>query len=209
MIVWNGIALIEDDTHFTPWVKAAGRLDHDTAMLARELPHVKGTVLDIGANIGTHTVFYAKHAQRVIAFEPLGEAWDCLFYNTSHLPNVELYLAAAGREPKWVGLQTDTKNYGASYTVTDGDDAWVTTIDSLLLDACDYIKIDAEGDEIDVLMGAKQTIRQFKPAMCIEVNKSALSRKGLTADDLLACIRGFGYKIHGFDDSICCDVICV
>lgn len=207
MEIWNGIALIKDDTHFTPWVKEAGRLDHHQALLARALPHLHGTVVEVGANIGTHTVFYAKHADRVIAFEPLADAFQCLHYNTAGL-NVELILAAAGKDFGSATMVTPEKNYGASFTILDGGCVPVAPIDSLELDACDFLKIDAEGDEIDVLIGAEKTIERFRPTMLIEINRSTLERKGLTAEFLLSVIRSFGYEIEGNDNSICCDVIC-
>lgn len=207
MVIWNGIALIEDDTHFTPWVKEAGRLDHHQALLARALPHLRGTVVEVGANIGTHTVFYARHAERVIAFEPLPAAFECLRYNTDGLGNVRLYRSAAGKDFGSASMFTPELNYGASFT-TDGADVLVIPIDSLELDACDFIKIDAEGDEVDVLIGAEKTIERFRPAMLIEINRSTLERKGLTAEFLLSVIKSFGYEIEGFDGSVCCDVIC-
>lgn len=208
MIIWNDIALIEDDSHFTKWVKQYGRLDWHQGLMNRVLPYVRGTVLDIGANIGTHTVAYAKHAHRVLAFEPLPIAFDCLRYNTRNLSSVSLFACAVGIDGTTVSMETPEKNYGASYTV-DGLDTRVISIDSLGLHACNFIKLDAEGDEIDILIGAQKTIERFQPVMLIECNRSTLERKGLTSDDLLDCIRKLGYAIEDYKDEICCDIVCV
>lgn len=207
VIIWNDIALIADDTHFTKWVQESGRLDHHQSLLARALPHVRGTVLDIGANIGTHTVAYAKHAERVLAFEPLPEAFECLEHNVRSLENVELYQCAVGRNGGTTGICTPEKNYGASFTIGAGD-IEVISIDSLELPACNFIKLDAEGDEIEILVGAQKTIERFQPTMLIECNRSTLHRKGLTSDELLDCIEQLGYRIEGYNNEICCDIFC-
>jgi hypothetical protein len=44
----------------------------------------------------------------------------------------------------------------------------VLSIDQLGLDNCDLIHLDIEGGEYDALMGAEQTIKQFRPLICLE-----------------------------------------
>jgi FkbM family methyltransferase len=44
----------------------------------------------------------------------------------------------------------------------------VLTIDSMNLQGCDYVKIDVEGAENLVLMGARETLREYKPTICFE-----------------------------------------
>ena len=48
----------------------------------------------------------------------------------------------------------------------------VNTIDNLHLSKLDFIKIDVEGDELNVLIGANTTINKFKPTMYIEINST-------------------------------------
>lgn len=208
MIIWNDIALIEDDSHFTVWVKEAGRLDHHRSILERSLPYLNGVVVDVGANIGTHTFFYAQHASKVIAIEPLPAAMECLRHNLRNFDNVELIHAAAGASVGTVDLYTPEKNYGASFTVV-GSSTPVVTIDSLGLPACSYMKLDAEGDEIAILRGAEVTIARCRPVLCVECNPCTLSRKGLKHTELLDCIRAFGYEIRDYDESGYCDILCV
>ena len=77
----------------------------------------------------------------------------------------------------------------------------------------DFLKIDTEGFEIDVLQGAKQTIEKFKPVMFIEVNEHTLKAKGYTKNDLLQTIHDLGYTYRnvyeeqGLDDEQF-DVLC-
>jgi FkbM family methyltransferase len=209
MILWNNIALIEDDRYFTRWVKETGRLDHHQGFLRAILPHLRGTVLDVGANIGTHTHFYLSHADYVHAFEPSPEAFECLAHNC---PGAILHNVAVGSAPGHVSMGVaEHGNYGANYTVPSSSPAIpVITIDSLNLPACDFIKIDVEGDEIEVLLGATATITKYRPVLCIECNEHTLIRKGLTGNDLVAHLNLLGYT-HSIrkPEDISCDLICL
>jgi hypothetical protein len=46
----------------------------------------------------------------------------------------------------------------------------VLRIDDLLLESCDLIHLDIEGFEGVALQGAKETIKKFKPIICLEIN---------------------------------------
>jgi len=204
--LWNGIALIKNDAYFTKWVKETGKLDHHTGFLEALRPYIHGTVLDIGANIGTHTCFYVKYANRVLAFEPNHIAFECLQHN---VPQAELFNVAVSDHKGYINIFPQGDNYGAAYTVP-GYDIDTITIDSLNLDSCDFIKIDVEGDEIAVLHGAKQTILKYKPVMCIECNEHTLIRKGLTGNDLVRVIEELNYTTSvRKPEDISCDLICL
>lgn len=206
---WKDIALIADDAYFTKWVKETGRLDHHQGFLKVLQPYIKGTVLDIGANIGTHTIFYAKHATQVLAFEPNKIAFDCLSYNLRNHPNCKLYNNAVANHTGKIDIIPQGDNYGAVYTVP-GTSVSCLSIDSLELESCDYMKIDVEGDEVAVLLGATETIHKYRPVMCIECNEHTLIRKGMTGDYLEKCIHNLGYttSIRKPQD-ISTDLICI
>jgi hypothetical protein len=88
------------------------------------------------------------------------------------------------------------------------------------IDRLDFIKVDTEGAEINVLTGAADTIRRFRPGMFIEVNPEALARYGHRPEELRETIRELGYLPHRatrtglqrFDDfasvSTYCNVFC-
>lgn len=209
MEIWNNIAIIPDDAYFTKWVKEVGRLDHHTGFLRILKQYLKGTVLDIGANIGTHTVFYAEHADKVLAFEPNQPAFECLQYNTKNLDNVECKQVAVSNHYGHIDIIAQGDNYGAAYTVP-GTTIPTITIDSLELGACDFIKLDVEGDELAALLGAKETIARFKPVMCIECNEHTLIRRGIDGNFLIQYIQKLGYTTSTRKpEDISCDLICV
>ena len=209
MYLWNNIALIEDDSHFTKWVQEKGRLDHHQGFLKTLKPYLHGTVLDIGANIGTHTIYYANHASRVFAFEPNPIAFECLQYNLRQYLNTTLYPNAVSNHIAKIDIVSCGANYGAAYTLP-GNTIPTITIDSLELSECNFIKIDVEGDELAVLLGAEQTVRKYKPVMCIECNEHTLIRKGMNGSHLIKHIQSLGYKTspHNPND-ISTDLICL
>lgn len=206
---WNQIALIADDRYFTKWVKESGKLCHHDGFLNYLEPYLHGVILDIGANIGTHTHFYAQRGT-VYAFEPNWEAYECLCHNLKGFPNTHLLNVAVGNQTGTVHMSDlEDGNYGAMFTLPGGVTE-VITIDSLHLHQCNFIKVDVEGDEVAVLEGAKQTILTHRPVMCIESNPHTLARKGLTPNDLIATIHNLGYTCkQRVPPDISADLLCL
>lgn len=120
-----------------------------------------------------------------------------------------LHNVAAGREPGTISMSPPGGgNYGAVFT-QPGDSIPVITIDSLCLPEVNYMKIDVEGDELDVLAGAMNTIYRCKPVICIESNPSTLCRKNLTPKDLVQAIHSLGYTCkQRVPEDIACDLLC-
>lgn len=125
-------------------------------------------VVDGGACEG----FYAldcltKGAKRVLAFEPMEGARACL--RRSFDERVDVYQALGsynGVVPFHVhdagsSVRGKMDNIGGSTT------ADMITLDSLALPRVDIIKMDIEGSEFDALVGARETIGQFKPKLLI------------------------------------------
>ena len=64
------------------------------------------------------------------------------------------------------------------------------TIDSLDLPGCDFLKIDVEGMELQVLQGAEETIRKYQPVIYAEADRE--DKK----DALFAYLRSHGYRLY-------------
>lgn len=193
------IATIEGDTHISRWALEAGRLDHDQNTLPKLVPYLpKGcVVVDAGAFIGDHTVFYAQHASKVYAFEPNPEAFECLTFNAQGM-RVKSYNAGLGSETGKAAIARDA-NAGASH-LCEGDAVSIMTLDSLNLAVLHFMKLDIEGYEVQALEGAGETIERCRPVMLIEVNEGALNRQGTTPDDLfdLLDLHQYRYRnLHG------------
>lgn len=153
--------------------------------------------IDAGAHIGCYSASlatYVGETGRVLSFEPNKELFECLKHNC---PNGHLHNCALGSQKCRKALQRVGQNRGA-FWLTNADDGTadieVVTIDDLNLEKLDFIKIDVEGMEPEVLQGGMNTIGKFKPAMFIEINHGALSRHGFTFSDIVDPLHKMGYK---------------
>lgn len=145
-------------------------------------------ILDIGGHIGSHTVLYSKLIPncKIYTFEPQRVLFGILTKNleANHITNVTQFNNAVGDANRDCTMSNyiheqnckvsydenvnKGMNYGGLPLGLEGESVKMITVDSLNLDACHYIKIDVEGAEPLVLMGAINTIRKYKPVIFFE-----------------------------------------
>ena len=148
----------------------------------------RDTVLDIGAFIGTHTLAFAKRVNgggEVYAFEPQPLFFEVLKKNVAQngMANVKLFNSAVSEGVSQAQIPEldirDASNFAGTSILdavcTTSDDHKhytidVMTVDQLAIDRCDLIKIDAENMELNVLRGARQTLRAKRPVVFAECN---------------------------------------
>ncbi len=158
------------------------------------------TVLDIGANIGTHAVPFAGAIGRsgtMWAFEPQGLVYQMLCGNVALncLTNVQCLRKAVGRTNGIVRIPLlsplTPENFAAlpAEGHLRGEEVDLITIDALELESCHLIKIDVEGMETDVIRGARGTIAAYRPVLFVENN--TIEKASLT----IAAILDAGYRI--------------
>lgn len=141
-----------------------------------------GRILDVGANIGNHSVFYAVEcgAELVIAIEPTRRAARAFreTITVNALTNVELHdRVAAGAGSGWAILdqiEAIHHNLGATSAhvtsePTPGAVPVLTADDILDGRLVDFVKIDVEGAEMQVLTGLQRTIETYRPAVAVEI----------------------------------------
>lgn len=146
--------------------------------------NLAGVYIDVGANIGNHTVFFSKHCRstRVIAVEPNPAALELLAQNCKQLDRVTIAPFAAGAQQKTVRVgPTAATNLGSSRIGKAGVAASMDTLDRIAGDpVAAVIKIDTEGYEIEVLRGARRLLKS-RPLLAIEcstpVSLEAVSRE--------------------------------
>ena len=160
--------------------------------LLKNLVKPNSWFIDIGANIGTHTIPLSFECQRVLAFEPDIENYTLLGKNVSGLctekNNVTLTHLAIGSESKKVDTEFD---YGKT-TIKDGDTVMMAPLDMLNLPQIDVVKIDVEGKELDVLVGMRTTLTTFKPDLLIEMQNTE------TYADTFDFLQSVNYKMYWF-----------
>jgi len=193
----NGIAYLEDDTGHSLFVTEKGTLDYDVYVMPYISKYVKESdiVIDAGAFIGGYTEHFRKLVGidgLVIAVEPNLETFKCLEHNMLEHGNVYCHHAALSDRVGRVSL-IDSKNKTQVYSV-QGDDVECTTIDAFGISRCNFIKIDVEGFEPEVLMGARQTIQRCRPLMVIEINDRTLLRRSLTRKVIFDLLDIYDYR---------------
>ncbi|HUY35433.1 MAG TPA: FkbM family methyltransferase [Pirellulales bacterium] len=174
------------DAHIGRSLDLYGEFSESAVALFRELVGPGQTVLDVGANIGAHTVALATlvgPTGRVLAFEPRRALFYCLCGNVAinGLDQVRCQQAAVGDAQGQIQVPEvdgppDNNSDGlspaqdlrgrATYPVP------LLRIDDLKLAACDLIKVDVEGMECQVLKGAAETIRRFQPVLYVEHDRT-------------------------------------
>ena len=192
------IAIIRGDAGACSWVWQLKRLDYDRGMLDRLVPLIRRDMaaLDIGAFIGSHSFEYLKHASCVVSFEPNPSAFACLSHNCPGSIKINMALGDKATNRYWTRIYP---NCGASYLADEpSPDCLVVpvrTLDSFQLPPrIGYVKIDAEGEEVAILRGGRETFLKHRPNMCIEINGAALRRTGTSPEELISMLRSYGYN---------------
>lgn len=218
-----GVAIVESDQWLSRWIVEQRRLDvsDEYCRLFQKYIPQGGTVIDVGACLGDHTLSYARMVGGggvVFAFEPNPEAFKCLKYNMKPYKNVavlDVALGATNGAVECVASEREPNNLGANSVRRVAFGAIpVRTIDHYgIRSRLDFLKIDAEGWEPDIIEGAKATLLRFKPVILVEINRPILAARGKSPEDIFKPLREMGYSItpsephHSFDleqvDALC------
>lgn len=179
------------------------RYDHIQRELAQgrfyeieELALNPGSVfVDVGANVGVHSIYAAKvlHASKVIAIEPNPIAYRLLCANAGLnciLDRFVHHAVALSDETGRGAMDIPLHNLGAVHVVRGDGAIQLVPGDDILRDEprIDFIKIDTEGMELNVLRGLSETITRHQPTLFVEVDE----RNKSSAPSLLAEL---GYRI--------------
>jgi FkbM family methyltransferase len=178
-----------------------GEFSEGEVDLFRQIVRPGNVVVEVGANIGAHTVFLAQHVGRegaVLAIEPQRIVFQTLCANIAlnNISNVVTCPQAAGAKHGSVLVPaldyTREANFGALALgdFEHGEPVPVIPLDTFALKKCNFIKIDVEGMEIDVLRGAVGLITRFKPVLYVENDREEKS------DNLIRFIDSLGYRMH-------------
>lgn len=137
---------------------------------------------DIGANVGNHTLFAAKFlkASKVIPFEPNPRAFELLVQNVlvNGMGDVvdlsKLGVGVSDANSGGFAMQDRERNLGGAKMLEGEGDLEVFPGHELLADVTpDFIKIDVEGMEMQVLSGLEPVLKRCRPILMVEVDNTA------------------------------------
>lgn len=187
--VYGPMFVPDTDNGQFAWLDATGAspehemIEYVCDMLGELKP---GIVIDVGANFGCWSLPLAKHAPRVLAFEPQRCVLQCLrqtLQANAHLP-ITLFDCALGAEAGYTQFPDislkDTTNFGgvsAGIPHSEHPEAPFYQVPVHVLDdvvppdqRVAFMKIDVEGSEMKVLQGAQRLIWRDKPVMVVEAD---------------------------------------
>lgn len=131
-------------------------------------------LLDVGAHYGNHSIFFSKViGQRAIAIEASADAFRRLSANVAHNKCQDLvevrHFAASNHRGKAFNRNDDPKNSGKNRIYyDDAGDTLTSTLDAEISGPIDILKIDVEGRELDVLVGADSLVCRYRPLILAE-----------------------------------------
>jgi FkbM family methyltransferase len=192
---------ISGDVYVTRSLEVYGEYCPDELALLLQIVKPGMTVVEVGANMGTHTVPLAKRCAPglLYAFEPQQRIFQILCANLAmnDVVNAIALPDASGAETGLAALPNihydRTGNFGGigviiAETPVAGRTVRITPIDALGLTTCHLLKVDVEGWEHAVLRGDAQTIARCRPILYVENDRAELQ------GELISLIDGFNYR---------------
>jgi FkbM family methyltransferase len=191
--------------------------ERNTKKALRDLVASGAVVLDIGANIGAHTLHLAMlvgSSGRVLAFEPTDFAFAKLQRNIDLNPPLagritahNCFLAARDGDPlpdsiysSWPLVpesELHAKHLGRAMPTRS---ASTRSIDSVLAEAgnptVQLVKLDVDGFECEILRGATKLLSVQRPIFVMELAPYVLEERGASLAELLSLLTSNGYRLY-------------
>jgi FkbM family methyltransferase len=164
----------------------------------------KTVALDVGANIGNHSLFFSNYFEKIVAFEPHPLNYKLIELNSSlsSKKNIEIYNSGISDQYGEMTIScVDVANSGSfslnnTPSISSDTLVIVNTLDNLCNGRhISLIKIDVEGMELNVIKGASNIILQYQPVILFEQKHSNFSEGN---SDVILQLAKLGYTKFGF-----------
>lgn len=205
----KGIWLPDNDTHIAghleqgPLFRGAGtyQLVKIEAALEALAPAQRKMAFDVGGHVGLWSRVLAESFATVHAFEPVSELRACFEANVTH-SNVMVHPHAISNTIGVLWMRPTAENSGNSHVSVDGPEG-CEQVDAIRLDdfcevfnidRVDFIKIDTEGYEYNVIEGARKLIERCHPMFMIEQKRGAAERYARGQFDAKTRLEKLGYR---------------
>lgn len=204
--------LPDGEQHLKKWMQDVGkvvdgRLTYQYHKYEAAMKYVKNmrVAVDVGAHVGFWSFFMARDFKDVAAFEPMAEHQLCWHENMRKINNAELFTQALGNSAGRVQLETRTHGSSGDTQVVPDEQVDVNkcgrfvpmvTLDSLNFPFVDFIKVDCEGYELNVLQGAEATLKKSKPVVVVEQKGNMIERYGHEKLAAVKYLESLGAKVR-------------
>lgn len=162
----------------------------------------KGVCLDIGANIGNHSVAFSSHFSEVHAFEPNTNVFELLKINAKLADNIKPWNFGLSQKAQTFQVVEKLGNVGSSGVGVDAGPLVGDTMNFEMqaLDHTDlnlkdkritFVKIDVEGHEPEAIAGAKKTLERHQPIVGLEIARTTVDEG---SNEAVGLLKDIGYK---------------
>ncbi len=200
--------------YWNPYMESklvSGHIFEDTQLLAlKNIISPGATIVDVGANIGQHTIFFAKNlrAKKVIPIEPNPDFSNIIKENIllNTVNNVDISFLGCGvgeKHEKCRIVESDTSPQDTTVEYYENGTIPVYPLDDLVEEVIHLIKIDVDEHELKVLFGMKNILKSIRPIIAIEVVHPNLV-------EFLKLMTKFNYRIdHLFSNPQYTDIVAI
>ena len=192
----------KNDIYIGKSIEKYGEFSHLEAKLFEQICKEGDIVIEVGANIGAHTVYLSKLVGKgvVIAFEPQRLVFQNLCANLAlnSISNVFAYQEAVSNENGTILIPecdfTKNNNFGGINieNTKNGTTVNKQKLDNFLnkINRLKLLKIDVEGMEISVIKGASELIKKFRPIIYVENDRQDHS------NEIIELLWSLNYKMN-------------
>lgn len=175
-------------------ISVTGLFEKDEMQIVLKNLKKKLVFLDVGANIGNHSIFFSKYFKRVLSFEPHPKIFQILKINVAKIKNIKIFNYALTRRKKIFFLSDSvTNNLAGSSLQNKGSIKIVSEVFDKkfknIKNEIGLIKIDVEGHERQVIEGMKDTLIRNDPILFLEMDPESY-KKNL----IIKILKNLGFK---------------
>jgi len=174
-------------------------------------------ILDVGANVGIMSLNFARKVPKgiVYAFEPTHYAWEKLKRNlhlnhavAENIEAVHTFVSSDGKDADDIkafsSWKIDKKISGNQHPVHGGEPMSTAGVPTITLDQfisnnkidkVDFIKIDTDGHEFNVLLGAKKLLLKFRPKIIFELGQYVMEEHNILFSDYEQFFKALKYTL--------------
>jgi FkbM family methyltransferase len=221
--VEDGVLLLNSADLIARIVRETGQWDPHVIEVMRQVARDRrGVAVDVGAHCGLHTVAMSRAFDQVVAFEPNDVSYCLLQANVAlnRLDNVTLHnrplfsreanLALGRPHLQETPIPRDSRgdlnmaaapNPGSLFFLpVDGGREMPfqhasLTLDGLDLPGLDFLKIDVQGADGEVICGGRSTIERFKPVIVFEWEDKLSENFSISMSDVKGLLGSMGYTV--------------
>jgi FkbM family methyltransferase len=172
------------------------------------------TLIDVGANQGQFAIAWKKFypGSKIFSFEPVPETFDKLKANTQTFSNISTLNMALGSKPGTLSIYKNGHSHASSFLKVsqfqkehipataheEPEEVSVSTLDTISKEfgdlGCSVLKLDVQGFEREVLMGAEEVLKKIN-FLIIEMSFRPMYEGELLFEKMDDLLKQFGFKI--------------